>query len=360
MNRSLTTLAVCLVMGMPAAAQAQQKKLHSELRSDKLRERLTGMKVETLMSGAWEYSFDSDTDASYRGAQGSQGEGRWWLVKGGGVKATFTARGGPCHREEDDCDATWTHKMYWHKVRLSDSGLLTYYENGCEGNSRNVCAPLDSESCWPASGAIVKIVPGNKNRVLYEKTVTTVLGLIGAGKDFIGVAGKPAKTPRSTTEIWWVKDPCARNSDAKKKSAELATLLTDTIGKVDVQEWTFGDIPYDIVLVVGKTKAGGAAQAGAKLKIKVLNGGCPSKAACKNPSYDAVKTAVANSGIELVADGVAKKKRDKTEVWYKAGKKEAAKAYLEQTLKGKVSAEGLREWKWGGDFDLLIVVAQPN
>ncbi len=352
---SLGIFMVGLLAVWPASVGAQQKALHGELKSGDLTQALLGKKVETMLNGAWEYSFDSGEDISLRGAQGTKGEGRWWPVKGGGLKAKLTLSGGPC-MDGDDCSGTWPHELTWYDVRVSGSGLVRYYEQACKKGDASLYDCTIEDACMPSCAALVKIVPGHRDRTVYDGVVSTFLAK--AGDDFLGVAGRPAKNPRDDSEIWWVEDPCAARSESEQHAKKLAALLADTIGKVDPQKWTFGAQPYDVIVVAGRD-APGMPPRFPSLRVKVLNGGCPSKAACENPRYEAIKQAVKDSGSKLVASGVAKKKRAATEVWFQASAEDTVEVFLAAQLSELSSIEP-KPWEWGGDFDVLIVVAQPE
>jgi len=360
--RWIAIVVVSLITSTIAApALGQDNKVHSELKRVKLREVLPGFSVETMENGAWEYTIESADSISFSGAMASTGDGTWWPVKGGGLRAKGRATGGPCMDEDDNCGRSWPWETKWDDVRMSDSGLLQFYLGVCGdfGTSKMVLECNSDQNCAPGPGPVVKVIPGSKERGLFDKTLQAVRK---AKADYVGytaVRGMPAKNPREASEIWWYDDSCLKSNDNREKASALARELEPLLGKIEPQKWTFGDLPYDIVVVVAGAEPG-PAKAGTTLRIKVVDGACAGDAACKNPLYERIQRLVKEAGHQLVATGVAKKQRTATEVWHMKGHQDAARALVAKHLSKWTKPEDVKVWTWGGDFDVLVVVGEGS
>ena len=75
--------------------------------------------------------------------------------------------------------------------------------------------------------------------------------------------------------------------------------------------------------------------------------------------FDQVVAALPSPPYKKVKTGKATKARTATEVWYVAGQEAAAKK-LAADLKKLTAVAKVDEWKWGGEFDLLVVVGPPE
>ncbi len=113
------------------------------------------------------------------------------------------------------------------------------------------------------------------------------------------------------------------------------------------------------MVIVGR-RAVGAPEPDPAARIELMDGVCVGQAACANPRLSAIATAVRNAGHTVVRQGPAKNRRATTEVWYQAGKKGIAEGLATGPLSAWVAAGAIKEWKWGGDFDVLIVVGSAN
>ncbi len=94
-----------------------------------------------------------------------------------------------------------------------------------------------------------------------------------------------------------------------------------------------------------------------KVSVRVLDGHCLKAKGCENPLLGTVSDLVREAGYNLTGTGQAKNKRERMEVWYKAGNRATAEVLVKEQLRKWVSPSDVKEWTWGGEFHLLIVVA---
>jgi hypothetical protein len=95
--------------------------------------------------------------------------------------------------------------------------------------------------------------------------------------------------------------------------------------------------------------------------VRVVDGTCPSKTECKNPAVKATVQTLLTMGSPrfFVDEGEpASKARTSTEVWWQ---KSADRELVERVRAGlSVAADNVKEWTWGGPFDVLVVVGPPT
>jgi hypothetical protein len=95
------------------------------------------------------------------------------------------------------------------------------------------------------------------------------------------------------------------------------------------------------------------------VRVKVMDGHCQSgTSGCSNPLLAKVHTLISEAGYTITAREGAKNHRDEMEVWFTAGNKKAAQDLVTRHLAPWVKVSAIREWTWGGDFDLLVIVAR--
>lgn len=86
------------------------------------------------------------------------------------------------------------------------------------------------------SGPATKIIPGSKDRKLFD-----------AVTKFDFFVGEPAKTPRTTSEIWF-------QDSYEDEAKALARRLEGELGSITPQRWEWGGL-YPLIVVVGSQKA---------------------------------------------------------------------------------------------------------
>jgi len=322
---------------------------------------LPGKSFDTMLNGANGYRFEEGGKAGFFGAMAAIGEGRWSATGPHGVHAEGEGRGGPCMGDSgEDCDAPWSWSVDFEDIWASDSGLVradVVYSWG--SRERMVFQCESGGSCYPAGEVVVAVLPGNADRTLFDAVLPRVSEVAGGPV----VKGDPAKNPRVTSEIWWVPGP----TSSSEVSAALSAALADVLGPIEPQEWTFGDNGYDVILVVGREKAGAtpaaeptsAAPDRSAVRVRVLDGKCAGQEACTNPLHAEVVGLIRGAGYTLAGTEVAKNPREAMEVWYQPGKQEAAASLIREHLSRWVAPDAAKEWTWGGEFDVVVIVPAP-
>ena len=90
-------------------------------------------------------------------------------------------------------------------------------------------------------------------------------------------------------------------------------------------------------------------------RVKLSDGTCPGQEGCSNPQLEQIAKALkAGYGIEVGEP--TRKARTATEVWFMPGKKVLAEKLVKDHLASAVKPENVKEWTWGGTFDLFVVV----
>ena len=146
-----------------------------------------------------------------------------------------------------------------------------------------------------------------------------------------------------------------RDAKGKAQAVQLAERLRPALGEIAPERWRHGGV-YEMVLTVGTGKPGA-------LKLELRDGHCkPGQAAsrCSNPQLETIEAVLAAGSYSLSRGKPANKSRQTTEVWYKPGLKQSAEKLVEAHLSKWLQSSAVREWTWGGDFDLLIIVGPPT
>ncbi|MBW2254852.1 MAG: LytR C-terminal domain-containing protein [Deltaproteobacteria bacterium] len=346
--RSVLVLSVGLCVAAPAGAGDDP---HTPLKRIDPAQVLPGKSFETFLNGASQYRFDAGGKAEFLGAMAAQGEGRWSATSTYSVHAEGEARGGPCMGDTgEDCDATWPWSVDFRDIWASESGLVrTMVTHGGGSGERYVFQCEPGETCFPTDNLLVAVLPGNADRTLFDAVLPGVVGAVEATV----VKGDPAKNPRVTSEIWWVSG----DQESEEKAKALGTALADTLGTVQPQEWTFGASAYDVILVVGREKVGATPPPDrSAVRVRVLDGKCGGQEGCTNSLHQEVVGVLQGAGYTLAGTDVAKNPREAMEVWYQSDKQEAAATLIREHLSKWLAPEAAKEWTWGGEFDVVVIV----
>ena len=229
-------------------------------------------------------------------------------------------------------------QFYEHK---DDKAILTHLHCDKDNEDGGGCAPVDA--------ATVRVSSGAADTTLYEAVVAEYSQPVDDPPDKVGELwfdSERTKKTRKVSEIWYA-------AGFENESRKLADALKDKLGPVEPKAWKWGG-PYDIYLIVGAHKVGQA-----PMTVKVLDGHCiTGKKDCKNPLLKKVLDALPKTA-RVSEKGKAKKARASTQVWYQAGKQALAQSLATGALKAWVAPADVKEWTWGGKFDVLIVVGPP-
>ncbi|MBW2254773.1 MAG: hypothetical protein JRI25_09280 [Deltaproteobacteria bacterium] len=349
-------LALCLGLGLASTAVAGDV-IHTPLKRVDLDQFLPGKSFDTLLNGASMYRFAAGGKASFMGAMAALGEGGWGETSSPGVHLEGEGRGGPCMGDTgEDCDAPWPWSVDFDDIWASESGLVRtdVRYGGVFGVPERYVFQCEPEgTCLPTDNTLVAVLPGNADRTLFEAVLPQVAGAVEATV----VKGDPAKNPRVTSEIWWVP-----GHSSEEKASALATALADALGTVQPQEWTFSESPYDVILVVGRDKVGPTPPPvpdRSAVRVRVLDGKCAGQEGCSNALHQKVVGMVREGGYTMAGTDVAKNPREAMEVWYQPGKQEAAEALIHDHLGYWVEVGAEKEWTWGGEFDVVVIVPPP-
>jgi hypothetical protein len=334
-----------------AASAAADDQVHAPLKRVDPAQVLPGKSFDTLLNGANQYRFEADGKAGFIGAMAAMGEGRWSATSPHSVHAEGEGRGGPCMGDTgEDCDAAWPWSVDFKDIWASESGLVrtdVVYSWGSPERFVFWCEP--GQTCYPTDDLLVAVLPGNADRALFETVPLRVSETLGATV----VKGDPAKNPRVTSEIWWVPG----HDSAEEKAGALSASLAEVLGPVQPQEWTFGESAYDVIVVVGRDKIGATPPPDrSAVRVRVLDGKCAKQEGCTNSLHQKVVGVVQGAGYTLAGTDVAKNPREAMEVWYQPGKQEAAAALIGEHLSTWVAPEAAKEWTWGGEFDVVVIV----
>jgi len=118
--------------------------------------------------------------------------------------------------------------------------------------------------------------------------------------------------------------------------------------------------PFAVVALLLAT-VGGPAIAGQEanpLRVRVFDAKCTTSAPdCKSPLFEETREAIAKAGVVLTGTEPAENPRRGHELWYTAGNEDAAEKLWKDHLAGPLGKKHKGgEWKWGGDFDVAVIV----
>lgn len=269
------------------------------------------------------------------GGEGTKVDGEW-LAKGRHMYGTM---GNSC--------------KFHYEVTAISQNFVRFYSHD-EGGGQNLVGLYcggEQNACGTVDGPTIKVTAGAEDSSLFDSVVADytqpeMMDMASASGD-LWFDGGQAKKPRKVSEIWYA-------DGFEKQARELADSLEKKIGPVEPQAWEWGG-PYDIYLIVGAHKVGES-----PMTVKVLDGHCiQGKADCKNPLFDKVLAALPKTAT-VSEKGKSKKPRTSTQVWYQAGKQAQAQSLATGVLKAWVAPADVQQWKWGGKFDVLIVVGPPK
>jgi hypothetical protein len=97
-----------------------------------------------------------------------------------------------------------------------------------------------------------------------------------------------------------------------------------------------------------------------RAKVRVIDGTCPAKQRCDSPEIAVVSaglTAEAEWQYTVERGDPPNTPRTVSEVWFQKGWEDLAQAVRgTDALKDRVTAENVKEWTWGGPFDVLVIL----
>lgn len=293
------------------------------------------------------YTFLSGGRVEFQAQMGVTGKGKWKAAKGSvrasGSHSTF------CHDGDESCnpehhiawDVTWKNVM----ITSGELIVLTDSKNDkvriFECNEKKICNATE-----PGSVELVQLVPGAKDRTLFNRALEHAKDPHDDDTRVIFVRGPAAKNPRKTSEVWWV--------ESEWDGQDIAAVLEPAIGSVVPKKWTFGPSVFPVIVVVGDTPVGQSP----RLRIKMMDGHCAKKspASCENALLATVRGLFSDTAYKITDVAPAKSVRSKMEVWFMPGHKQAAADLVEKHLSKWLEPADVKEWKWGGSFDVLVVV----
>lgn len=225
-----------LLLGAPPA-------LHVELSAAKS---LVGYSVSFGEDeGYASYTFRAGGKVEFGAQMGVTGKGRWTAKRG-----TIEASGSHstwCHDGDDECDPKrrldWS--LEWTDVRLAKSGVITLNDGG----KRLVFLCNEKKSCdLPQEDTVlIKLIPAAKKPALVDAVLAAPP--TSNAVETVYFRGKPTKNLRKVSELWWVTD------DGETFASNVASALAPKLGKLSAKKWTFSKTPYDLIVVIGDTKA---------------------------------------------------------------------------------------------------------
>jgi hypothetical protein len=362
----LFLLTAFIVVGV--ADQAEATPIRSPLKGPS-----TSSIRKVLSSGGWftvsenAYRFARDGTMKASGIYAASGKGRYSVdgttISGSGHGRLMMH----CESKQPDRDCPWSFEMEWEVLQVAGDALVIRVINDpaeqiqppeepvlviCRDDKHRSKDQPARKQCAAASydgDTSMVLIPGNKDGALYERARAFIEGWDGKidRNRFWVFDGKRPKNQRAESEIWY-RDGSERDARA------LAKKLESELGAIEPQPWAW-DGHFDIFVIVGASRSGES-----PVRVALMDGHCVDKKDCKSPVYDAIRKALPPSRYPRVKEGLAKKPRTATEVWFREGREAAARQMVEEHLSDWVVAENIKKWTWGGDFDVMIVAGPPK